>query len=68
MSSSKKTAPRVRKVQPPLLKRPRRKFTEEFKAEAVRMVEESGDQIGRIARELLNISKVTSDHLRRLSR
>lgn len=30
MSSSKKTAPLVRKVQPPLLKRPRRKFTEEF--------------------------------------
>jgi len=33
-------------------KRPRRKFTDEFKAEAVRMVEESGGQVGRIAREL----------------
>ena len=33
-------------------KRPRRKFTDEFKTEAVRMVEESGGQVGRIAREL----------------
>ena len=52
MSSLRKSAPPVRKSQPPLSKRPRRKFTEEFKAEAVRMVEESGGQIGRIAGEL----------------
>lgn len=32
--------------------RPRRKFTEEFKAEAVRMVAESGGQIAKVAREL----------------
>lgn len=32
--------------------RPRRKFTEEFKADAVRMVEESGGQIAKVAREL----------------
>ena len=32
--------------------RPRRKFTAEFKAEAVRMVEESGGQIAKVAREL----------------
>ena len=35
-----------------LSRRPRRKFTDEFKAEAVRMVEQSGGQIGRVAREL----------------
>ena len=32
--------------------RPRRKFTPEFKAEAVAMVEASGGQIGKVAREL----------------
>lgn len=32
--------------------RPRRKFTPEFKAEAVRLVEESGGQIAKVAREL----------------
>ena len=32
--------------------RPRRKFTAEFKAEAVAMVEASGGQIGKVAREL----------------
>lgn len=32
--------------------RPRRKFTEEFKAEAVRLVEESGGEIAKVAREL----------------
>jgi len=32
--------------------RPRRKFTAEFKADAVRMVEESGGQIAKVAREL----------------
>lgn len=32
--------------------RPRRKFTEEFKADAVRLVEESGGQIAKVAREL----------------
>ena len=42
----------MRKPVLPPSKRPRRKFTEEFKAEAVRMVEDSGGQIGRIAREL----------------
>jgi transposase-like protein len=29
--------------------RPRRKFTAEFKADAVRMVEESGGQIAKVA-------------------
>jgi len=33
-------------------RRPRRKFTDEFKADAVRMVEESGGQIAKVAREL----------------
>lgn len=33
-------------------RRPRRKFTDEFKAEAVRLVEESGGQIAKVAREL----------------
>lgn len=33
-------------------RRPRRKFTKEFKAEAVAMVEESGGQIAMVAREL----------------
>lgn len=33
-------------------RRPRRKFTAEFKADAVRMVEESGGQIAKVAREL----------------
>ncbi len=33
-------------------RRPRRKFTDEFKAEAVRMVDESGGQIAKVAREL----------------
>ncbi len=32
--------------------RPRRRFTEEFKADAVRLVEESGGQIAKVAREL----------------
>jgi len=32
--------------------RPRRKFTAEFKAEAVRLVEDSGGQIAKVAREL----------------
>ena len=32
-------------------RRPRRKFTPEFKAEAVAMVEASGGQIARVARE-----------------
>lgn len=32
--------------------RPRRKFTDEFKAEAVAMVEASGGQIAKVAREL----------------
>ncbi len=32
--------------------RSRRKFTPEFKAEAVRLVEESGGQIAKVAREL----------------
>lgn len=32
--------------------RPRRRFTEEFKAEAVAMVEASGGQIAKVAREL----------------
>ena len=32
--------------------RPRRKFTAEFKAEAVAMVEASGGQIAKVAREL----------------
>lgn len=32
--------------------RQRRQFTEEFKAEAVAMVEESGGQIAKVAREL----------------
>lgn len=52
MPPSKKPASPVRKSVPPPSKRPRRKFTEEFKGEAVRMVEDSGGQIGRIAREL----------------
>ena len=33
-------------------RRPRRKFTAEFKAEAVAMVEASGGQIAKVAREL----------------
>jgi transposase len=33
-------------------RRPRRKFTPEFKAEAVAMVEASGGQIAQVAREL----------------
>lgn len=33
-------------------RRPRRKFTKEFKAEAVAMVAESGGQISKVAREL----------------
>ncbi len=33
-------------------RRPRRKFTEEFKADAVAMVEESGGQIAKVAKEL----------------
>ena len=33
-------------------RRPRRKFTDEFKAEAVAMVRESGGQIAKVAREL----------------
>jgi transposase len=33
-------------------RRPRRRFTAEFKAEAVRLVEESGGQIAKVAREL----------------
>lgn len=33
-------------------RRPRRKFTDEFKAEAVRLVEESGGNIAKVAREL----------------
>lgn len=33
-------------------RRPRRKFTDEFKADAVAMVEESGGQISKVAREL----------------
>ena len=33
-------------------RRPRRRFTPEFKAEAVRLVEESGGQIAKVAREL----------------
>jgi transposase len=33
-------------------RRPRRKFTEEFKAEAVAMVKESGGEIAKVAREL----------------
>ncbi len=33
-------------------RRPRRKFTKEFKAEAVAMVDESGGQIAKVAREL----------------
>lgn len=32
--------------------RPRRKFTDEFKADAVALVEESGGQISKVAREL----------------
>ena len=32
--------------------RPRRKFTTEFKAEAVRLVEDSGGHIAKVAREL----------------
>jgi transposase len=34
------------------IRRPRRKFTPEFKAEAVAMVEASGGQIAKVAREL----------------
>jgi transposase len=33
-------------------RRPRRKFTPEFKAEAVRLVEESGGNIAKVAKEL----------------
>ncbi|MCH7585830.1 MAG: transposase [Acidobacteria bacterium] len=33
-------------------RRPRRKFTDEFKADAVAMVEESDGQIAKVAREL----------------
>lgn len=33
-------------------RRLRRKFTDEFKADAVAMVEESGGQIGKVAKEL----------------
>lgn len=33
-------------------RRPRRKFTDEFKAEAVAMVEASGGEIAKVAREL----------------
>ena len=33
-------------------RRPRRRFTDEFKAEAVRLVEESGGNIAKVAREL----------------
>ncbi len=33
-------------------RRPRRKFTKEFKADAVAMVNESGGQIAKVAREL----------------
>ena len=33
-------------------RRPRRRFTAEFKAEAVRLVEESGGQIAKVAKEL----------------
>ena len=32
--------------------RSRRKFTDEFKADAVRMVDESGGQVAKVAREL----------------
>jgi transposase len=52
MPTSKKLAPPAKKLQPPPPKRPRRKFTDEFKAEAVRLVEESAGQVGRVAREL----------------
>ena len=33
-------------------RRPRRRFTAEFKAEAVRLVEESGGRIAKVAKEL----------------
>jgi transposase len=33
-------------------RRPRRRFTDEFKADAVAMVEESGGQIAKVAKEL----------------
>jgi transposase len=33
-------------------RRPRRKFTDEFKADAVALVEESGGQIAKVAKEL----------------
>ena len=33
-------------------RRPRRRFTDEFEADAVAMVEESGGQIGKVAKEL----------------
>lgn len=36
----------------PNSRRPRRQFTDEFKAEAVAMVEASGGQIAKVAREL----------------
>lgn len=36
----------------PSSRRPRRKFTDEFKAEAVAMVRESGGEIAKVAREL----------------
>jgi transposase len=55
MSTSRKPGPPAKKLQPPLSvppKRPRRKFTKEFKAEAVRLVEEADGQVGRVAREL----------------
>ena len=33
-------------------RRPRRRFTTEFKADAVRLVEESGGQVAKVAKEL----------------
>ena len=33
-------------------RRPRRRFTAEFKADAVRLVDESGGQIAKVAKEL----------------
>lgn len=46
-------------------RRPRRKFTPEFRAEAVRMVEESGGNIAQVARELQIYDSTLGNWVRR---
>ena len=46
-------------------RRSRRKFTDEFKADAVAMVEESGGQIAKVARELNIYDSLLGNWVRR---